>query len=227
MTHDIGDRQPAATAGVVSRPLWLTTRDDVTLEAETTLPDAPWVSVVLAHPHPLYGGSMRSLVISELFRLLPQWGLAAVRFNFRGVEGSGGQHGGGRAERLDVEAAIEATAATVPGSPIVLAGWSFGADVAATVLDPRISGWFLIAPPLRVLPDEAFVAASDPRPKHLCVPERDEFNPPPSARARTAGWVNTEVEVVPGADHFLVGRTDAVAASLMAFAEAIAVDPPT
>ena len=99
----------------------------------------------------------------------------------------------------------------------VIAGWSFGADVALTVLDARVPGWFLIAPPLRVLPAEAFVAAHDPRPKVLAVPEHDQFNPPAQARARTEGWTNTRLEVIDGADHFLAGRTAKAAEHLLAF----------
>ena len=108
----------------------------------------------------------------------------------------------------------------------MLAGWSFGADVSATVVDDRLAGWFLIAPPLRVLPADAFVVGPDPRPKHLAVPEHDMFRPPDAARAATADWVNTTVEVVAGADHFLVGRTGKVATSLAAFVRELASSTP-
>jgi alpha/beta superfamily hydrolase len=150
---------------------------------------------------------MRSLVTSELFRALPAHRCAVLRFNFRGVGASGGEHGDGVAERLDVVAALDALADAVPGRPLVVAGWSFGADVALTVDDARLAGWVLIAPPLRVVAPEAMVAAHDPRPKLLIVPERDQFRPPDSAAEATAGWTNTRLEVIPGADHFLAGRT--------------------
>ena len=102
---------------------------------------------------------MRSLVTSELFRLLPPAGLAALRFNFRGVEGSEGTHDHGRGERLDIEAAIEAMTGYAPDLILVVAGWSFGADVALTVSDTRLAGWALLAPPLRVVEPSAMVAA--------------------------------------------------------------------
>jgi alpha/beta superfamily hydrolase len=200
--------------------LTLTTADGVALEAEARLPapgaggdEAVTGAVVLAHPHPLQGGSMSSLVTSELFRLLPGRGLAALRFNFRGVGNSGGEHGHGRGEAADVVAALHALSALWPHRPLVLCGWSFGADVSLSVTDPSIDGWVAIAPPLRVLPVEELAAAAgdDPRPTVLVVPEHDEFRPPESARAATEGWANTTIEVVAGADHFLVGRTDKVA----------------
>ena len=96
------------------------------------------------------------------------------------------------------------------GLPLVLAGWSFGADTSLAVGDERVDGWCCVAPPLRMVAGEDMVAAQDPRPKLLVVPEHDQFRPPDSAREATADWKNTRIEVVPGADHFLVGRVDRV-----------------
>jgi len=200
------------------QPRELTTADGLVLEAEMLVPPRPTAAIVLAHPHPAQGGSMRSLVTSELHRTLPEQGLATLRFNFRGVEGSEGVHGGGADERLDLVAAIDAAAAELADLPLVVAGWSFGADVSLSVVDRRIDGWFAIAPPLRVLPLDELLAGTDPRPKVLAVPEHDQFCPPDVAAEATAGWVNTELEIVRGADHFLVGRTDVLTDRLVAFA---------
>ena len=197
----------------------LSTADGLALEAEATIPDGARTAVLLAHPHPLHGGSMRSLVTSELFRTLPGRGLAVVRFNFRGVGGSDGEHGAGVDERLDIEAGLDALTALAPGLPLVIGGWSFGADVALTVVDPRLAGWFLVAPPIRIVRVDSMAAAHDPRPKRLAVPEHDEFRPPESAREATADWVNTSIEVIAGADHFCAGRTDKVADLLVAFVD--------
>ena len=54
------------------------------------------------------------------------------------------------------------------------------------------------------------VAARDPRRKTLIVAEHDQFRPPASARDVVAEWINTRMEVVAGADHYFVGRTDRV-----------------
>ena len=196
----------------------LTTADGLELEAEASIPTGATVAALLAHPHPLHGGSMRSLVTSELFRTLPGRGVAVVRFNFRGVGSSEGSHGKGVDEKLDLVAGLDALVERAAGLPLVIAGWSFGADVALTVVDPRLAGWFLIAPPLRVVPIESMLAAHDPRPKHLAVPEHDQFRPPESAREATADWTNTTVDAVAGADHFFAGRTAKVADLFSAFA---------
>jgi alpha/beta superfamily hydrolase len=191
---------------ITIEPATLTAADGVRLEAEVARPAEPsggWV--VLCHPHPLHGGDMRSLVTSELFRQLPAEGLPVVRFNFRGVGASTGSHGGGVGEQLDVAAALD-----LAGEGATVAGWSFGADVSLAVGDARIARWVAIAPPLRIVDPATMAAAGDPRPKLLVVPEHDQFDPPDRVREVTASWVETAIEVVPGADHFLVGRTDVV-----------------
>jgi alpha/beta superfamily hydrolase len=192
------------------RTLELVTSDSVSLEAEVAVPDSPRAAAVLTHPHPQHGGSMQSIVTGELFRALPDRGVAVLRFNFRGVGASGGSYGGGVDERLDIDAAVDTLAAQVDGIPLGIAGWSFGADVALRVDDRRLAGWFLVAPPLALVPVDEMVVAADPRPKLLAVPEHDNFRPPAAARQMVEGWVNTDLEVVPGADHVLIGRTDRI-----------------
>jgi alpha/beta superfamily hydrolase len=183
----------------------LDTVDAVALEAEIDVPVERWAGVVLAHPHPTFGGNMHATVTDALFDALPQHGIATVRFNFRGVGASGGEHDHGLAERLDVVAAIDLLTMFVDG-PMVLSGYSFGADVSLCVIDPRITGWYAVAPPLRTVGERDFLAASDPRPKHLAIADHDQYNPPDAARAATIAWRNTELTCIAGADHFLNGR---------------------
>lgn len=175
--------------------------------------------VVLCHPHPQQGGTMTSLVTSELFRTLPTSDIAVLRFNFRGVGASEGQHEFGVGEALDIVAALDAASDTCPALPIAVSGWSFGADTSLSVLDPRITAWLACAPPLRVVPLEDLTAAAgvDPRPKVLIVPEHDQFRDPASAASATRDWRNTEIVTIAGADHFFVGRTDKVAATIVGF----------
>ena len=194
------------------RSLTLQTTDGLTLEAELAGPEpagAPaHAAVVLCHPHPQYGGTMRSIVISALFDALPRCGCACIRFNFRGVEGSEGNYAEGRDEPLDIVAAITAIASEVPGPPIVLVAWSFGADMALQVTDARVAGWVAIAPPLRFR--STFAAAGDSRAKHLILAEHDEYREPAEIQREVVDWANTTTAVVAGASHFFVGRTDRV-----------------
>jgi hypothetical protein len=200
--------------------LVLTTTDAVTLEAEVATPGGtPRALAVLCHPHPQFGGTMRSIVTSALFEALPGVGVTTLRFNFRGVERSGGTHDHGRGERLDVLAALDAAdVARVGDEPLLLAGWSFGADMALATHDGRVAGWLAIAPPLRFASDFGAVAA-DPRPKQLVLGQHDEFRDPASVVEETESWEATEIEVIAGASHFFVGRTDRVVDATREFVE--------
>ena len=85
---------------------------------------------VIAHPHPLFGGTLDNKVVQTLARAFVQSGWTAVRFNFRGVGGSAGSHDEGRGELDDFLAVVQHAAA--PGGKqvtLALAGFSFGAFV--------------------------------------------------------------------------------------------------
>ncbi len=198
----------------------VTTSDGVTLEAELRVPEDTWAGAVLCHPHPQYGGDMHAPLIDAMSERLLSVGVTALRFNFRGVGRSGGAFDGGRGEHLDVAAALDRLVAATPEVPLVLAGWSFGADVASTVDHDALSGWFLVAAPLAG-PADRRVTATSPKPKVLVVPEHDQFRSPESARKMTAGWPATTVRVVPGADHFLAGRRAEVCRLLEDFARSV------
>lgn len=195
----------------------VTTVDGETLTAQRAAAVGPErARVLLCHPHPQHGGSMQSLVVSELFRQLPDHGLACLRFDFRGVGRSTGAFDHGVAERLDVQAGLDALVDGHTGGPAFVIGWSFGADLALSCLDPRVSGWVGIALPMHWLADAAAVG-HDPRPKLLLLAEHDEFRPASEVEAAVATWTATETEVVPGASHFFVGRTDGLVRSIAAW----------
>jgi alpha/beta superfamily hydrolase len=207
-------------AAVAVKAFSLTADDGVTLEAERSAAlGASRATAVLCHPHPLHGGTMRSIVISALFEALPAAGVTCLRFNFRGVEGSEGEHDHGDAEAFDVLAALDACEMTrAPTEPLLLAGWSFGADMTLSTDDPRLAGWLAIAPALRSR-ERFHAVAHDPRPKLLVLGQHDEFREPASVLAATEAWTDTEVVVVPGASHFFVGRTDQVVAAALGFVD--------
>jgi len=209
-------------------PISLTTADGVTLEAELAAPDdAPRCGMVLCHPHPQYGGTMRSIVISALFDALPSHGVACLRFNFRGVEGSEGAHDFGNLERVDAETAVEALAGRLAtGTPLILTGWSFGADMALSVRHGRVAAWMAIAPPLASVHDLDGIA-SDPRPKLLALAQHDEYRDPAEVTSLAERWANTEVHVVGGASHFFMGRTDRLVQLAAGYVDQLSPAPTT
>jgi uncharacterized protein len=87
---------------------------------------------VIAHPHPLFGGTMDNKVVQTIARAFVQAGWTAVRFNFRGVGTSAGSYDEGRGEADDLRAVIEQTCPA--GSALCLAGFSFGSFVVSQTL---------------------------------------------------------------------------------------------
>lgn len=109
------------------------------------------VDLVICHPHPLYGGSLDNKVVHTLARAARAEGVRAVRFNFRGVGRSAGRHDDGRGEVDDLLAVAAALAAAAPARRLLLAGFSFGAFVAASALGrlaPPPLAALLVAPPV-------------------------------------------------------------------------------
>ena len=86
---------------------------------------------IIAHPHPLFGGTMDNKVVQTLARAFVQSGWRAVRFNFRGVGASQGAHDDGHGEADDLLAVVSQIA---PQGALAMAGFSFGSFVTCTAL---------------------------------------------------------------------------------------------
>ncbi len=96
------------------------------------LPDSePRGIALVAHPHPLYGGTMENKVAQTLARTFVNMGYAAARFNFRGVGESEGVHDDGRGEVDDMAIMYEHMRSRYPDLPVTLTGFSFGTFVQA------------------------------------------------------------------------------------------------
>lgn len=200
-----------------SRPEWLRTDDGERLEAAWSGPDEPVAVAVLTHPHPRFGGDMGNIVPASLARLLPEHGIATIRFNFRGTGASTGVHGGGADEIADVRAAVDAATAAEPSRAVVAVGYSFGADVLLALADERLRGVVAVAPPLAVLPLDDLRAARGDAPTLVLAARHDQFREADDAAELVAGWPATTFEVLPGADHFMAGMTDEIAQRAASF----------
>jgi len=207
-------------ATVTEHTARLDTIDGLALDGDLAIPASPRAGAVIAHPHPQFGGDRHSPVVSALYAALGRAGVAVVRFDFRGVGASEGSYDEGRGERLDIAAAIELIAGLELPGPVLLAGYSFGAMVAAQVNDPRLSAWLLVAPPLGRFGGEP-LAGSDHRRKHVLVAEHDQFCPPAVADATIDGWTSTTSVTIAMADHFFAGALDRIANEAVDFVESL------
>jgi alpha/beta superfamily hydrolase len=122
------------------------------LEAAVRAANDPRAVVVLAHPHPLYGGTLHNPVIFHADRELNLRGSTTLRFNFRGVGKSDGVHDNGLGEVHDLAAAVRAAREMASAKPLIVVGYSFGSRCAITyaLSDPQVSGVVAIGLPVRL-----------------------------------------------------------------------------
>ncbi|HEX2484554.1 MAG TPA: hypothetical protein VHQ66_04605 [Myxococcota bacterium] len=159
---------------------------------------------VIAPPHPLYGGSMDSPVASELAYAAVRAGIAALRFNWRGVGASAGiASGEPRDADADYAAALAHLGATVAGR-LVACGYSFGAAAAlrAARLHPRIGRGLLVAPPPSLV--EAGALRELERPALVLVGSADRIAPHDALAADVAAAPGARLELIADADHFFM-----------------------
>jgi alpha/beta superfamily hydrolase len=186
------------------------------LEAALRSAHSPRGVAVLAHPHPLYGGTLGNPVIFHADRELNRAGLTTLRFNFRGVEGSDGFHDDGRGEIGDVAAAATYAFGLAPGKPLILVGYSFGSRcvVAHAITDKTVRGVVAIGLPVRIWPFDDLPALGRP----LCVVQgtNDEYGSIEEvsaviARAKPEG----RLYEIAGATHLFPGRAAEAAARVV------------
>ena len=177
------------------------------IEALRDLPDGISRGVaVIAHPHPLFGGTMDNKVVQTLARAFVQSGWTALRFNFRGVGGSAGVHDEGRGEAEDLLALV---ASQVPGGPLALAGFSFGSFVASRALQTLWPARSIEKIVLVGTAAARFDVATLPPESHdltlVIHGERDD-TVPLQAVLDWARPPSLPVTVIPGGEHFFHGQ---------------------
>jgi alpha/beta superfamily hydrolase len=163
-------------------------------------------TAVIAHPHPLFGGTMHNKVVQTMARAFVQCGWRVVRFNFRGVGASAGTHDGGRGEATDM---LKVIAQAAPEGALAVAGFSFGAFVSSHAVQALAEHRL---PEQLVLVGTAasrFEVANVPQALHeRCLVlhgELDDTVPLSSVMA----WARPQslpVTVIPGGEHFFHGQ---------------------
>jgi len=173
------------------------------IECALDLPEAaPRGLALVAHPHPLYGGTMDNKVAQTLARAFVALGYATVRMNFRGVGKSEGTHDAGRGETDDMALLLEHMKQQYPGLPVALGGFSFGTFVQSQ-LQQRLIAQGAPAERLVLVGSAAGKWAMPEIPANtiLIHGEHDETIP----LSDVLDWARPQdvpVIVIPGADHF-------------------------
>ena len=161
---------------------------------------------LIAHPHPLYGGTLDNKVVQTLAKTFFAQRYVAVRMNFRGVGASQGVHDQGNGETDDWLAVAQQMTARVGPQPLLLAGFSFGAFVQAR-LERRLreqgrpaQRLVLVAPAVG-----RFDVGPVPQGTLVIHGEQDDVVP----LADVFAWARPQklaVVVLPGAGHFFHGN---------------------
>jgi alpha/beta superfamily hydrolase len=182
------------------------------IECAIATPTEPRGVAVIAHPHPLYGGTMDNKVITTLAKVYAEARFATLRFNFRGVGATAGTHDEGRGETDDMLRVVEHARALHPDLALHLAGFSFGGAIATRA--SATAQLLLVAPGFRRITAAGMGDAPDPRDPTLGESGRhhaqntvvlhgdlDETVPLSDSLA-WAAMREVPVVVVPGGEHF-------------------------
>ncbi len=182
------------------------------LEALLDLPEGePRAVAVFGHPHPLHGGTMHTKALYQAAKAMPRIGVAALRFNFRGVGRSGGTFDSGDGEKDDFRAALSFVEQRFPDLPIWAAGMSFGSWIALSVgaEDTRVALLLAVAPPVDRYDFDALKTST--LPKFIVHGESDELISIKEIRKFYAQIPEPkELVTIEDANHLFEGKTSLV-----------------
>jgi alpha/beta superfamily hydrolase len=200
------------------------------LEAALRVACPACAAAVVAHPHPLHGGTLHNPVVFHADRELHRAGLTTLRFNFRGVGESAGEYDEGRGEVEDVASATSWIRGVARGLPLLLVGYSFGAWCAIrhAADNPAVRGVIAVGLPLRRFSLDGLERLR--RPLAVVQGGADEFGSPDEVRRRIEALSPAgTLRVVEGAPHLFPGRAHEVGAAVAELAApmlAAPADPP-
>lgn len=215
-----GQARPAVS-GLEERRLTVVS-GDLNLEAALHDGDGGLAAVVL-HPHPQYGGDMDNHVVTAIVGVLAGRGASTLRFNFRGTGRSGGSYDGGRGEADDARAAVAAAREAAPGAALLLAGYSFGAMIAAAIAhDVAPAALLLVSPPVGM---GALPPIDAETPALVIAGDRDEIAPAPAVRGLAGG--KCRAVVVEGVDHGWWSGLDSLVHEIDTFVDSLLSRPET
>jgi uncharacterized protein len=168
-------------------------------------------AALVAHPHPVYGGTLHNKVVFHAMKALNSFGFPVLRFNFRGAGLSHGEHDYGMGEADDVRIALDWLDHEFH-LPLVFAGFSFGAAVGLPVAcaDERVMAVIGLGVPVRPVEDRTYDLSSlksCAKPKLFASGSRDQFGPRPMLEAFVESVPEPKkLVIVDSADHFFEGR---------------------
>lgn len=178
------------------------------IEAILKEPDGPVTrAAIVCHPHPLFGGTMHNKVVYRIARAFQDSGFSVLRFNFRGVGRSAGEHDDGVGEQDDLRAAIKFIEDKYQDTELWLAGFSFGSVVMlrAAACDDRVRAIVAAGVPVSKYDFSKIVRCA--KPKLFVQGSLDQFGSIDDLK-RVFDSLDEpkQLKIIEGADHFFEAR---------------------
>ncbi len=207
---------------MVEKELLSIGNDEIKLEAEYFQSNKNKENsvVLICHPHPEYGGNMYNNVVSGVFNKLIESNISCLRFNFRGVGRSTGNHSEGSGELSDVIACINFLINEKKHESIIICGYSYGAAIGCSAINHsnKVIGYISISFPWDFMGKKFKKLSQSIKPKLFIQGNRDT----------TALYENFEThyslyhdpkkkKIIDGADHFYRGYEEEVALEVLKF----------
>jgi len=200
--------------------------NDIKLEAEYYQSNTNTLESIalLVHPHPQFGGNMYNNVVSEVYKTFIQNNVSCLRFNFRGVGRSTGNHTNGRGELSDVKVCIDFLIDEKNYEKILICGYSYGAAIGCSAVNysEKVFGFVAISFPWDFMGLKYKELSQTEKPKLFIQGNRDDI----------ANYDNFEENynyysapkknrIINGADHFYWGYEEQVAKAVFEFYESL------
>ena len=181
---------------------------------------APVEAVLVCHPHPLGGGTMHNKVVHRIAKALRLSGRVVLRFNFRGVGKSAGEHAHGVGELEDARVALAWMRERYPQLPYALAGFSFGSRVILKLGCERVGATKLLAVGFPTTRETFPFLATCSVPKIFISSTQDEFAP----QDKLQEWFDAFAEPkqlvwLEAQDHFFARNLEGLEAAVRASCE--------
>jgi uncharacterized protein len=175
-------------------------------------------AAVVCHPHPMGGGTMHNKVVFHAMKALNVFGFPVLRFNFRGVGSSQGEHDNGQGEQDDVRVALDWLEREFQ-LPVIFAGFSFGAATGIRVAcpDPQVSALVSLGTPIAAegrLYSYQYLSSCS-KPKLFLSGDRDQYAPREMLEKLMVEIAEPkQLVLVEGGDHFFAGHLDELRAAM-------------
>lgn len=207
---------------MVGKELLFIRNDELELEAEyfESKSNKQNLTVLICHPHPQYGGNMYNNVVSGVFNKLMKIDISCLRFNFRGVGRSTGNHSNGTGELTDVQKSIDFLINEKNCEKIIICGYSYGAAIGCSAINysEKIIGYVSISFPWDFMGSKYKELSQSNKPKLFFQGNQDTVAIYERFEENYNYYLDPkESKIIEGADHFYIGYEEQIADEVLKF----------